>query len=535
MPAGMNDVAAIAAAASARTARVKAARPLVLLILDGFGARDNAPDNAISNADTPNWDRLLATYPHTTIDASERHVGLPGGQMGNSEVGHLNIGAGRVVYQDYTRIDRAIETGEFASNPVLLDAVAAARRNSSALHVLGLVSPGGVHSHERQIAAMIELAAVKGAPTIYVHSFLDGRDTPPKSAAASLAFMCDVCARHAGARIASIVGRYYAMDRDQRWERLALAYALLVSGSAGHSSDSALAALNEAYARGESDEFVRPIAVVDAQGNRATMRDGDVVVFMYFRADRARQLTRALTDPSFAAFERGRAPRLAAFVCLTSYGDEFAYLPTAFPPQTIRNSFGEYISRLGLSQLRIAETEKYAHVTYFFNGGVEAVYAGEDRIMVPSPKVATYDLKPEMSAFEVTDRLVEAIESGAYDAIICNYANSDMVGHTGNFPAAKKAIEALDLCIGRVVEGARRVGGEVLITADHGNAEMMHDSHTGQAHTAHTLNRVPLVYVGRKAAVAQDGTLADVAPTMLALLGLPQPPEMTGRNLVALR
>jgi len=507
----------------------------LLLILDGFGAREDAPDNAISNADTPNWDRLLATCPHTTIDASERHVGLPRGQMGNSEVGHLNIGAGRVVYQDYTRIDLAIETGEFASNPVLLDAVAATRRDGSSLHILGLVSPGGVHSHERQVAAMIELAAVAGAPAINVHAFLDGRDTPPKSAAASLAFIRDVCARHAGARIASIVGRYYAMDRDQRWDRLAQAYALLVSGSAAHSSVSAVAALDEAYARGESDEFVKPVAIVDAQGNRATMRDGDVVVFMNFRADRARQLTRALTDRSFAAFERGRVPHLAAFVCLTSYGDEFARLGTAFPPQKIHNSFGEYISRLGLAQLRIAETEKYAHVTYFFNGGAEEAYAGEDRIMVPSPKVATYDLKPEMSAPEVTDRLVLAIESGAYDSIICNYANSDMVGHTGNFLAAQQAIEALDVCIGRVVESARRVGGELLITADHGNAEMMHDGDTGQMHTAHTLNRVPLVYVGRQAVIAEGGALADIAPTMLALLGLPQPPEMTGRSLLIVR
>jgi len=527
--------AATAVAGRAEAAIEQPGRPLVLLILDGFGAREDAPDNAISSADTPNWDRLLATCPHTTIDASERHVGLPGGQMGNSEVGHLNIGAGRVVYQEYTRIDRAIETGEFASNPVLRGAVAAARHNGSALHVLGLVSPGGVHSHERQIAAMVELAAAEAAPVIYVHAFLDGRDTPPKSAATSLAFLRDVCARHAGARIASVVGRYYAMDRDQRWERLAQAHALLVSGSAAHSAASALAALADAYERGESDEFVKPAAIVDAEGNRAAIRDGDVVVFMNFRADRARQLTRALTDPSFAAFERVRVPRLAAFVCLTSYGDEFAHLATAFPLQPVRNSFGEHISRLGLSQLRIAETEKYAHVTYFFNGGVEAVYAGEDRIMVPSPKVATYDLKPEMSAPEVTDRLVKAIESGAYDTIICNYANSDMVGHTGNFEAARKAIEVLDVCIGRVVASARRVDGEILITADHGNAEMMHDGHTGQAHTAHTLNRVPLVYVGRNAAVVEGGVLADIAPTMLALLGLPQPPEMTGRNLVVLR
>ncbi len=521
-----------AAPAVARTARRARVRPVVLLILDGFGSREAAPDNAISNASMPNWTTLLATSPHTTIDASELHVGLPSGQMGNSEVGHLNIGAGRVIYQDFTRIDHAIETGEFARNPALRDAMALAVENRSTLHVLGLLSPGGVHSHERQIAALVDMAAAEGVGRIAVHAFLDGRDTPPRSAAASLKFMGDVCEKARGARIASIVGRYYAMDRDQRWDRVREAYDLIVDGRASFTAPTAQAALAAAYARGETDEFVKATAIVDSAGRGATMSDGDVVVFMNFRADRARQMTRALTDPAFDGFPRRRVPRLAAFACLTSYGEDFAHLPVAFAPQSIKNSFGEYVSGLGLHQLRIAETEKYAHVTYFFNGGVEDVYPGEDRILVPSPKVATYDEKPEMSAPEVTDRLVAAIASGKYDAIVCNYANSDMVGHTGNFAAAKAAVEALDTCIGRVVEAARNAGGEVLITADHGNAEMMHDPATGQAHTAHTLNRVPFLYVGRPAKVADGGALQDIAPTMLALMGLPQPHEMTGHALV---
>jgi 2,3-bisphosphoglycerate-independent phosphoglycerate mutase len=528
----MSTIQTFAAPVAQRTSPKPRVRPVVLLILDGFGSREPAPDNAISSAAMPNWKRLLATSPHTTIDASELRVGLPAGQMGNSEVGHLNIGAGRVVYQDFTRIDHAIETGEFARNPVLGDALTLARRNRSALHVLGLLSPGGVHSHERQIAALVAMAAAAGVARTLVHAFLDGRDTPPRSAAQSLTFMDGECAKASGARIASIIGRYYAMDRDQRWDRVAAAYDLLVDGRAPFSAASAPAALAAAYARGENDEFVKATAIPDRDGRPATMADGDVVVFMNFRADRARQLTRALTDPAFSAFPRARVPKLAAYVCLTSYGEDFAHLPVAFAPQTIHNSFGEYISGLGLRQLRIAETEKYAHVTYFFNGGVEDVYPGEDRILVPSPSVATYDLKPEMSAPEVTDKLVAAIASGKYDAIVCNYANSDMVGHTGNFDAAKRAVEALDACIGRVVAAARNAGGEVLITADHGNAEMMHDPATGQAHTAHTLNRVPFLFVGRPATVATGGALQDIAPTLLALMGLPQPPDMTGHPLV---
>ncbi|HTP48151.1 MAG TPA: 2,3-bisphosphoglycerate-independent phosphoglycerate mutase [Casimicrobiaceae bacterium] len=506
--------------------------PVLLLILDGVGCREAAPDNAISRAAKPHWDRLWREYAHTTLDASERHVGLPGGQMGNSEVGHLNIGAGRVIYQDLTRIDHAIETGEFQSNPALAGAVATARQNAATLHVLGLLSPGGVHSHERHLAAMVELAARAGVP-VHVHAFLDGRDTPPRSAAASLAYMTQVCARQRDCRITDIVGRYYAMDRDKHWERVAAAYDLIVDGEAPYRAGDAQEALEAAYARGESDEFVKPTALLAADGRPARIADGDVVVFMNFRADRARQLTRALTDPAFSGFARKRAPRLGAFVCLTSYGAEFARLPAAFAPQSVSNGFGEYVAARGLKQLRIAETEKYAHVTYFFNGGVEATYPGEDRILVPSPRVATYDLKPEMSALEVTEKLVVAIAAAKYDAIVCNYANGDMVGHTGNLEAATRAVEVLDACIGRVVAAQLARGGEVLITADHGNVEMMHDPATGQPHTAHTLNLVPCLYVGRRAALRAGGALQDIAPTLLSVMGLPQPPEMTGRPLVS--
>jgi len=512
-------------------------RPLVLLILDGFGARADAPDNAISVANMPRWRHLLASAPHTTIDASERAVGLPAGQMGNSEVGHLNIGAGRVVYQDYTRIDLAIADGSFARNPVLVDAVATAARTGATLHILGLVSSGGVHSHERQLAAMIALAGAplpaQPAPRIRVHAFLDGRDTLPKSATHSLAFIQRACEAVANARIASVCGRYYAMDRDQRWERVEQAYDLLVDGAGQYSAADAQAALAAAYARGETDEFVKATAIV-IDGHVTRIDDGDVVVFMNFRADRARQMTRALTDAAFTGFSRKRFPRLALFACLTSYGDAFAHLPVAFPPQTITHGFGEEVAAHGLTQLRIAETEKYAHVTYFFNGGSEAVYPGEDRILVPSPKVATYDLAPEMSACEVTDKLVEAIRSRRYDAIICNYANADMVGHTGKLAAAVRAVETLDACVGRVVDAARAAGGEVLITADHGNVETLDDAASGQPHTAHTLNLVPFVYVGRPAHVAAGGALQDIAPTMLALMGLPKPAAMTGRSLVTL-
>ena len=445
--------------------------PVLLIILDGFGYREQCEDNAICQARTPHWNVLWQKYPHTTIDASEKWVGLPLEQMGNSEVGHMNIGAGRVVYQDYTKIENAIETGDFFENPVLNKAVETGR--GSALHVLGLVSPGGVHSHESQIHAMLDMAVRGGVKNLYVHAFLDGRDTPPKSARASLAALDAKLAALGSGRTASICGRYYAMDRDQRWDRVKTAYDLITSGHAEYRAATAVEGLAAAYARGESDEFVKATAIVPPGGASVVMNDGDAVVFMNFRADRARQLTTALTDPDFAGFERARRPRLAYYCTLTSYGEEYARIPAAFAPQTIENGFGEYLAKKGLHQLRIAETEKYAHVTYFFNGGIETPYPGEDRILVPSPKVATYDLKPDMSAREVTDKLVDAIRNRHYAAIVCNYANGDMVGHTGNLDAAKEAIEVLDECIGRVVPAMREVGGEILITADHGNAEMM--------------------------------------------------------------
>ena len=501
--------------------------PALLIILDGFGYREACDHNAICLARKPHWNFWWQTCPHSTIDASEKWVGLPTAQMGNSEVGHLNIGAGRVVYQDYTRIEAAIETREFFANPVLNVAAATARANHSALHILGLLSPGGVHSHELQIAAMVEMAAAAGVANVCVHAFLDGRDTPPRSAAVSLALLERKCAQLKTGRIASIVGRYYAMDRDQRWERVQAAYDLLTQGKALYQATDALAALEQAYARGESDEFVQATAITPV----ASIRDGDAVVFMNFRADRARQLTRALTDPGFSGFARGYVPKLGYYCTLTSYGEDFK-LPAAFLPQSVSNGFGEYVSGQGLKQLRIAETEKYAHVTYFFNGGVEKPYPGEERVLVPSPKVATYDLKPEMSAYELTDKLVAAVNSRQYDAIICNYANGDMVGHTGKLAAATRAIEVLDECLGRVIEAMQASGGEVLITSDHGNAETMLDEVNHQAHTAHTLNVVPLLYIGRKARVRDGGALQDVAPTLLRMMGLPQPPEMTGRPLI---
>jgi len=506
-------------------------RPVLLIILDGFGYREECDHNAICQARKPHWNFFWNTYPHTTLDASEKWVGLPKAQMGNSEVGHLNIGSGRVVFQDYTRIEAAIESRDFFINPVLKKAVATARDNQSALHILALLSPGGVHSHESQILALLEMAAEAGVKDVRVHAFLDGRDTPPKSAAASLELLQSKCTQLKSGRIASVVGRYYAMDRDKRWERVQQAYDLITQGKAQYQAPDALSALSQAYARGESDEFVKATVIMPPAGAPVRMHDGDACVFMNFRADRARQLTLALTDPNFTGFPRGYVPGLGYCCTLTSYGEDFK-LPAAFLPQNISNGFGEYIARQGLKQLRIAETEKYAHVTYFFNGGIETPYPGEERVLVPSPKVATYDLKPEMSAFEVSDKLVDAIKSRKYDAIICNYANGDMVGHTGNLAAATRAIEVLDECLGRVIKAAQEYGAEVLITADHGNAEMMLDETTHQAHTAHTLNVVPLLYIGRKANISGGGALRDVAPTLLFMMGLPQPPEMTGKPLI---
>ena len=504
--------------------------PTLLLILDGFGYREDPDFNAIAHARKPNWDGLWRDYPHTLINASELSVGLPHAQMGNSEVGHLNIGAGRVVFQELSRVEIAIQDGSFYTNPAFTQAIVLAKQNNRALHILGLLSPGGVHSQEDHILAMLEMADRAGLRKIFIHAFLDGRDTPPRSAEASLRRLQDKCTTLGVGRIASIVGRYYAMDRDNRWERVQQAYDLLTQGKAAYRAPDALAGLQHAYTRSESDEFVKATVI----GEPVAMQEGDVAAFMNFRADRARQLTRALTDPAFNSFHRDRFPKLASFVTLSSYGADFP-LPAAYTPTAIHNCFGEYISNLGLQQLRIAETEKYAHVTYFLNGGKEQPYPGEDRILVPSPKVATYDLKPEMSALEVTDKLEAAIRSKKYQSIICNYANCDMVGHSGNMEAAVKAVEVLDGCIGRVVQAMLQCGGEVLITADHGNAEQMMDHTTHQAHTAHTLNPVPFLYIGRKAQIAAGGALQDVAPTLLTMMGLPQPAEMTGTSLITLQ
>jgi len=508
--------------------------PALLLILDGFGYREDADHNAILAARKPNWDHLWSNFPHTLINASEKFVGLPSLQMGNSEVGHLNIGAGRVVYQDLTRVDVAIEDGSFFANPALTKAVTLAKKNNSALHILGLLSPGGVHSHESHIFAMLEMAARNGLNKVFLHAFLDGRDTPPKSAAQSLQLLQQKCSALGIGQIASIVGRFYAMDRDNRWERVQPAYELLTQGQAEFIAPDALSALAQSYARGESDEFVKPTVITPTGTKAVKMQDGDAVVFMNFRADRAREITRALTEDKFSEFARKQAPKLSCFVTLSRYGDDFE-LPCAYTQEPIHNGFGEYISSLGLKQLRIAETEKYAHVTYFFSGGREQPYPGEERILVPSPKVATYDMKPEMSAFEVTDKLEAAILSRQYHAIICNYANGDMVGHSGNMVAATHAIEALDVCIGRVVKAMQSIGGEVIISADHGNAEQMLDRSTNQAHTAHTMNPVPFLYIGRKAQLADGGALRDLAPSLLTVMGLPQPSEMSGHSLIKLR
>ena len=501
-------------------------KPILLLILDGWGHRTDSAHNAIAQAACPNWRRLLLECPHTLVETHGAEVGLPDGQMGNSEVGHMNIGAGRIVYQDLTRIDAAIADGSFFTNPALTGACDAVKASGGTLHILGLASPGGVHSQDQHLLAMLDLAARRGVERVALHAFLDGRDTPPRSAEATLRTLEARCRAHAGARIATVCGRYFAMDRDRRWDRVQLAYAAIADARAPFQADSALEALQAAYARGENDEFVQPTVI----GSGAPVSDGDAIVFMNFRADRARELSHAFLDPQFDGFARARRIELAAFVTLTEYEQGLAASAIAFPPQSLRNSLGEYLAALGLHQLRIAETEKYAHVTFFFSGGREAPYAGEERILVPSPKVATYDQKPEMSCPELTDRLVEAIASKAYDFIVCNIANPDMVGHTGIESAAIKAVEAVDVALGRIATAIRAADGEMLVSADHGNVEQMLDA-DGVAHTQHTVGPVPLVYVGRPARLHR-GALRDLAPSVLALMGLPQPAEMTGRSLV---
>jgi 2,3-bisphosphoglycerate-independent phosphoglycerate mutase len=509
-----------------------AKRPLALLILDGWGYRENPHQNAIFHANTPVLDRLNAQYPHSLISGSGMDVGLPHGQMGNSEVGHINLGSGRVVYQELTRISKAIEDREFDTNPALVEAVDAAIAAGGAVHIMGLLSPGGVHSHEEHIEAMCRMAAKRGATQVYLHAFLDGRDTPPRSAKNSLAHFDEVFAELGQGRIASVIGRYYAMDRDNRWDRVVQAYDLITRGKGKHEYDNAVAALEAAYERGENDEFVGASAITDDAGQLARLNDGDALIFMNFRADRARQITRSFVNAGFNGFERAVTPKLH-FVMLTDYAADIE-APVAYPSTDLVNTLGEVLQNTGKTQLRISETEKYAHVTFFFNGGKEAPFEGEDRILIESPKVATYDLQPEMNSTELTDKLVEAIESTKYDVIICNYPNGDMVGHTGKFEAAVKACEAVDACIGRVVDALARVDGECLITADHGNAEQMVDDSTGQAHTAHTSELVPLIYVGRKASIKSGGKLSDLAPTMLTLMGQTVPAEMTGQPLIDL-
>lgn len=506
--------------------------PCVLIILDGWGHREDADSNAIAAANTPVWDQLWASAPHSLISASGEDVGLPDGQMGNSEVGHMCLGAGRIVYQSMTRIEQAVADGSFFSNTAYTTAIDKAVNAGKAVHIMGLLSPGGVHSHENHIHAMVQLAAQRGVKQLYVHAFLDGRDTPPRSALPSLQKLNAVLTNAGVGQIGSVVGRYYAMDRDQRWDRVEVAYRLLTEAHAEFVADSAEQALEMAYARDQNDEFVPPTAIKDA----APIGAGDTVIFMNFRADRARQLARAFTAEDFSGFQRHKTPRLAAFVMTTEYAADIK-ASCAFAPFTLSNGFGEYLANLGKTQLRIAETEKYAHVTFFFSGGREALYAGEQREMIASPKVATYDLQPEMSALEVTDKLVAAIVGGQFDSIICNFANGDMVGHTGIFEAAVKAVETIDRCLGRIVEALRKVDGQCLITADHGNVEQMVDHVSGQPHTAHTCDVVPLLYVGLRSVTFNadaNGRLCDVAPTLLRLMQLEQPTEMTGTPLLTL-
>lgn len=503
--------------------------PTALIILDGYGYREEQTSNAIQAANTPVMDHLWQEKPHSLISGSGMDVGLPDGQMGNSEVGHMNLGAGRVVYQELSRISKAIADGDFFQNEVLTTAVDSAVQAGKAVHIMGLVSPGGVHSHEEHIHAMVELAARRGATAVYVHAFLDGRDTPPRSAESSLAQLDALLKGKDIGRVASLIGRYYAMDRDNRWDRVQTAYDLITDGKAEFSAATAVAGLKAAYERDENDEFVQATVTGD---EAVHLNDGDTLVFMNFRADRAREITRAFVESGFDGFERSRVPQLASFVMLTQYSADIP-APCAFPPSELTNTLGEYMEKLGKTQLRIAETEKYAHVTFFFSGGREEPYKGEKRVLVASPKVATYDLQPEMSAPEVTDRLVQEIRSGEHELIICNFANCDMVGHTGVFEAAVKAVEAVDESVGRVIAALEEVGGQCLITADHGNAEQMEDPTTGQAHTAHTCESVPLIYVGPKTVALKDGILSDLAPTLLALMGIEQPAEMTGKSLLA--
>ena len=514
-------------------------KPFALIILDGWGHTDNTSYNAIHNAEKPNWDRYWEEYPHVLINASGLDVGLPPEQMGNSEVGHMNIGSGRVVDQEFTRINSALEDGSFFTNEHLNNAFKEAAKNDKAVHLLGLLSDGGVHSHEDHIFALMELADRCGVENIYLHAFLDGRDTPPKSATESI-YRAQVKMRELGkGKFASIIGRHYAMDRNKHWDRTKAAYDLISQGLSEYESTDAFVALEKAYARDETDEFVSPTAIVSERQPRTRVEDGDVMVFANYRADRARQLARAFTKDDFVSFERSYIPKLERFISLTEYKSNYEF-PVAFPAKKLDNVLGQYIANLGLRQLRIAETEKYAHVTFFFNGGEEHVFDGEDRILVPSPHVTRYSEKPEMSAVEVTEKLVEAVNSDKYDLIICNFANTDMVGHTGNYDAAIKAVECVDQCLGKIISAIQNKGGETFITADHGNAEQMRvytrEKVIAEPHTAHTTNLVPFLYIGRPAEIMPGtGSLSDISPTLLHFMGLEQPEEMTGHPLLKLK
>ena len=495
------------------------------MILDGFGI---APDegNAIAAAKTPNLDKIFAENPHTQIGASGLDVGLPDGQMGNSEVGHTNIGAGRIVYQELTRITKSAQDGDMDKNEALLKAMNNAKDNGKALHLMGLLSDGGVHSHNTHLYALLEMAKRQGLEKVFVHCFMDGRDVPPSSGKDYVKELMEKLDEIGVGKIATVMGRYYAMDRDNRWERVEKAYAAMVYGE-GLEADCPLCAMQNSYDNDVTDEFVVPTVVKGAQPIEA----GDSVIFYNFRPDRAREITRTLVDPDFTGFERKKGFFPLTYVCMTQYDATMPNVEVAYKPESLENTFGEYISKQGMTQLRIAETEKYAHVTFFFNGGVEKQYPGEDRILVKSPAVATYDLQPEMSAYEVTDKMVEAVKSGKYDALILNYANCDMVGHTGVFEAAVKAVEAVDTCVGRVVEAVKEMGGCVLLTADHGNADKMVDT-DGEPFTAHTTNPVPFCVINHPCQLREGGRLADIAPTMLKVLGLSQPVEMTGESII---
>ncbi|MBS0286399.1 MAG: 2,3-bisphosphoglycerate-independent phosphoglycerate mutase [Proteobacteria bacterium] len=505
-------------------------KPVVLLIFDGWGYKENGQGNAIAAAQTPHWDNLIRTCPHTTLSGCGEDVGLPMGQMGNSEVGHLTMGSGRVIYQDLTLINKEIQSGHFYQNPVLIEAFNQAKEKNCAIHFMSLLSPGGVHSHEEHLFAALKMANTHQVEKVFVHAFLDGRDTPPQSARESLEKLDKALLPNQ--HLATVSGRYYAMDRDKRHERTKLAYDAIVEGLSSYQAPSGITALENAYARQETDEFVKPTTIVKSGEKPVQIQDGDIVIYMNFRADRARALSIALTDATFHGFER-KIVHLGEFISLTEY-DKNLKANIIYPPQTHKNVLGEYLQNCHLTQLHIAETEKYAHVTFFFNGGVEKPFTGEERVLIPSPKVATYDLQPQMSAYELTDELVKNIVSNKFDFIVCNYANADMVGHTGNYEATVKAIEVLDECLGKILDALAKVNGQMLITSDHGNAECMLDTENGQAHTAHTLSLVPLIYVGSKARnfIKENGTLSDIAPTLLSLMELPIPPQMTGQSLL---